>query len=203
MTNLIKSFFAIPLIYLAFFITNESLLYTRDRARIINAHTLHKTIEYYLELYDNYPTSNYNNNISLELFDEGLINYIVRDPVFLTPLNKPIIAYNTLVNIFSQFFTYKSFSNFYDDLTTTLTNPVRMLYTFPLECVLVYTNDDLTQTFEISTFLESRFNKIKMKNDGGNDSTRYETGTNYNLNTSIYIQENKVVSSFINAAIIK
>ena len=74
---------------------------------------------------------------------------------------------------------------------------------YPIDCVIVYKSDIITNSYEISVCLESDFFMNKKKWDGGNDDHRYEIGNDLRLNTEIIVQENGKITSSENSSIFK
>ena len=86
----------------------------------------------------------------------------------------------------------------------TLINPISDdLITYSPDCVITYSSNSETGSYELSVCLESGFFRSKKKWDGGNDDSRYEIGNDLRLNTSVYIDVNNKITSSENTSIIK
>jgi len=77
------------------------------------------------------------------------------------------------------------------------------LITYSPECVITYSSNPETDSYELSVCFESDFFSSKKKWDGGNDDDRYEVGNDLRLNTSIIIDDNNKITSSENTSIIK
>ena len=78
-----------------------------------------------------------------------------------------------------------------------------MFDSYPHDCVIAYSSNNTTGSYEISVCLESDFYKNKKKWDGGNDDNRYEIGSDLRLNTNILIDDNNQITSSDNTSIIQ
>ena len=68
---------------------------------------------------------------------------------------------------------------------------------------MVYSSDNMTNSYEISICLESEFYKHKKKWDGGNDDNRYEIGSDLRLDTAIILNNKNQITSSLNSSIIQ
>ena len=108
---------------------------------------------------------------------------------------------------YSQPSTSDTLDNFYSDISSTQLNDtlsfIAKKSNYPIDCVIVYKSDIITNSYEISVCLESDFFMNKKKWDGGNDDHRYEIGNDLRLNTEIIVQENGKITSSENSSIFK
>ena len=108
---------------------------------------------------------------------------------------------------YSQPSTSDTLDNFNSDISSTQLNDtlsfIAKKSNYPIDCVIVYKSDIITNSYEISVCLESDFFMNKKKWDGGNDDHRYEIGNDLRLNTEIIVQENGKITSSENSSIFK
>ena len=108
---------------------------------------------------------------------------------------------------YSQPSTSDTLDNFDSDISPTQLNDtlsfIAKKSNYPIDCVIVYKSDIITNSYEISVCLESDFFMNKKKWDGGNDDHRYEIGNDLRLNTEIIVQENGKITSSENSSIFK
>ena len=63
-------------------VSTEATKISRDKARLINAHILSQSIQYYKMIHNNLPQSGPNENISDLLLNEQILFDPMRDPVY-------------------------------------------------------------------------------------------------------------------------
>ena len=224
-------FFSISISML--FLSSELSKISRDYARIVNAHTLSKSIQYYKITYGFFPESGYSRDIASLLYEEQILFDIMTDPLSISStikIDKVIddinFSYAKVVSLLNK----DTFSLNYNKLKTKVLkfynlthnepslNPdtlnfndnnleplilIDSLSNFPADCVIVYKADNTTNSYEISMCLESDFFKNKKKWDGGNDDLRLEIGSDLRLNTEIVVRENGKITSSENSSIFK
>ena len=77
-------FFSISISML--FLSSELSKISRDYARIVNAHTLSKSIQYYKITYGFFPESGYSKDIASLLYEEQILFDIMKDPLSILSL---------------------------------------------------------------------------------------------------------------------
>jgi len=214
------------------FISTEATKISRDRARLTNAHILSQSIQYYKMIHNNLPQSGPNQNISDLLLNEQILFEPMRDPVYTSSTIKfdnnvellyssyqklsDLINKDTLVNNYEHLKVniLEYFNLSYNQTDTAKTDSVTLntasdtlsnswVEDFQNDCVIVYSSDNLTNSYEISICLESEFYKHKKKWDGGNDDSRYEIGSDLRLDTEIFVNYNNQITSSLNSSIIQ
>ena len=213
-------------------VSTEATKISRDKARLTNAHILSQSIQYYKMIHNNLPQSGPNENISDLLLNEQILFDPMRDPVYTSStikfdnnvellyssyqklsdlMNKDTLAKNyeyLKVNIleyfnlsYNQTDTAKTDSAVFNTASDTLSSS--WVDDFQNDCVIVYSSDNLTNSYEISICLESEFYKHMKKWDGGNDDNRYEIGSDLRLDTAIILNNKNQITSSLNSSIIQ
>ena len=214
------------------FVSTQATKISRDRARLTNAHILSQSIQYYKMIHNNLPQSGPNQNISDLLLNEQILFEPMRDPVYTSSTIKfdnnvellyssyqklsDLINKDTLVNNYEHLKVniLEYFNLSYNQTDTAKTDSVTLntasdtlsnswVEDFQNDCVIVYSSDNLTNSYEISICLESEFYKHKKKWDGGNDDSRYEIGSDLRLDTEIFVNYNNQITSSLNSSIIQ
>jgi len=171
---------------------NEQILYEemRDPLFISSTIKLDHTVDF---LHDSY----YNISTSLNM-DTLNIRY---NHLKLKALKYFNLTYNTEDTLDNE--STFSITSIDSSTITVLPNSVSVFDSFPRECVIAYSSNNATDSYEISVCLESNFYKSKKKWDGGNDDNRYEIGSDLRLNTNISLNDNNQITSSDNTSIIK
>ena len=214
------------------FVSTQATKISRDRARLTNAHILSQSIQYYKMIHNNLPQSGPNQNISDLLLNEQILFEPMRDPVYTSSTIKfdnnvellyssyqklsDLINKDTLVNNYEHLKVniLEYFNLSYNQTDTAKTDSVTLntasdtlsnswVEDFQNDCVIVYSSDNLTNSYEISICLESEFYKHKKKWEGGNDDSRYEIGSDLRLDTEIFVNYNNQITSSLNSSIIQ
>ena len=220
------------------FVSSEISKISRDYARIENAATLSKSIQYYKIAYGAFPKSGQDQDVATMLYDEQILFNIMRDPISISStvkiddlIDNINYSYSKVLSSFNKDslkFSYERlkiaaldyFNLAYNNLPSTdnsaslnsdvassLNNDsskvINNLSNYPLDCVIAYKADNLSNSYEISVCLESNFFMNKKKWDGGNDDFRYEVGSDLRLDTRIIVQENGQITSSENSSIFK
>ena len=220
------------------FLSSELSKITRDYARLENASNLSKSIQYYNMTYGTLPESGNEFDIATMLYEEQILNSVMKDPISLSATVKIDDTIDNLSSIYSGFIksldtdtlkssydkiktdmlnyfnltynqpsTSDTLENFNNDISSTQLNDtlnfIAKKSNYPIDCVVVYKSDIITNSYEISVCLESDFFMNKKKWDGGNDDHRYEIGNDLRLNTEIIVQENGKITSSENSSIFK
>ena len=195
------------------YISSELSKITRDYARIENAATLSKSIQYYKMTYGVFPKSGSNQDVATMLYE---INYSYAK--IMSTINKDTLKstyerlkigvldyFNLSYNVNSS--SADSIANLSDNVFVNSNNDSLIVKTsssnYPIDCVFVYKADNSSNSYEISVCLESDFFMNKKKWDGGNDDLRYEVGSDLRLDTQIIVQENGKITSSENSSIFK
>ena len=220
------------------FLSSELSKITRDYARLENASNLSKSIQYYKMIYGTLPESGNEFDIATMLYEEQILNSVMKDPISLSATVRIDDTIDNLSSIYSGFIksldtdtlkssydkiktdmlnyfnltynqpsTSDTLENFNSDISSTQLNDtlnfIAKKSNYPIDCVVVYKSDIITNSYEISVCLESDFFMNKKKWDGGNDDHRYEIGNDLRLNTEIIVQENGKITSSENSSIFK
>ena len=230
--SLFKFIIYSTIIVLMLFISTEATKISRDKARLTNAHILSQSIQYYKMIHSAFPQSDPSSNISDLLLNEQILFEPMRDPVYTSSTIKfdnnvellyssyqqlsSLMNKETLLNNYERLKvnTLKYFNLSYNQIDTTNTDSIELSATSDAlknswiedvqnDCAIVYSSDNMTNSYEISICLESEFYKHKKKWDGGNDDNRYEIGSDLRLNTAIILNNKNQITSSPNSSIIQ
>ena len=171
---------------------NEQILFEemRDPLFISSTTKLNQSVDYLHNAYANISTAfnmdtlnHHYNHFKLRMLKYFNLSYNKSDS----------LDYDSTVSIASI-----------DSITiAVLPDSFSMFDSYPHDCVIAYSSNNSTDSYEISVCLESDFYKNKKKWDGGNDNNRYEIGSDLRLNTNILIDDNNQITSSDNTSIIQ
>ena len=220
------------IIVLMLFVSTEATKISRDKARLKNAHILSQSIQYYKMIHGAFPQSGPNLNISDLLLNEQILFEPMRDPVYTSSTIKfdnnvellyssyqqlsSLMNKETLINNYERLKlnTLKYFNLTYNQVDTAMIDSIEFNVTSDTlnnsweediqnDCAIVYSSNNMSNSYEISICLESEFYKHKKKWDGGNDDNRYEIGSDLRLDTAIILNNKNQITSSLNSSIIQ
>ncbi len=220
------------IIVLMLFVSTEATKISRDKARLKNAHILSQSIQYYKMIHGAFPQSDPNLNISDLLLNEQILFEPMRDPVYTSSTIKfdnnvellyssyqqlsSLMNKETLINYYERLKvnTLKYFNLTYNQVDTAMIDSIEFNVTSDTlnntweedvqnDCAIIYSSNNMSNSYEISICIESEFYKHKKKWDGGNDDNRYEIGSDLRLNTAIILNNKNQITSSPNSSIIQ
>ncbi|MAV16672.1 MAG: hypothetical protein CMG08_07755 [Candidatus Marinimicrobia bacterium] len=123
-----------------FFLTIESLRFSRDQVRILNAQTLSKSVQYYYIKQGEYPPSGNNENVCYYLYNRKLLDKPMRDPAYLSNViffEKNIYLIKQFIRELSLVFNSKKLKEEYKTLKGTVVSEFN-----ELRSIIVNSNND-------------------------------------------------------------
>ena len=171
---------------------NEQILFEemRDPLFISSTTKLNQSVDYLHNTYANISTA-----FNMDTLNHRYNHFKLRTLKYfnLTYNTSDSLDYDSAVSITSI------------DSTTiaVLPNSFSVFDSYPYDCVIAYSSNNTTGSYEISVCLESDFYKNKKKWDGGNDDNRYEIGSDLRLDTKISVNDNNQITSSDNTSIIQ
>lgn len=148
----------------------EAVKYGRDMVRVASLNTLNSCIQLYDVKHGVFPPSDGEKSLSEILIQEKCLDKEVRDPILTssTVLMDDMVKKILRIAVWGRDFLPSDLKGNLTALKAEVENERNP------ELVLLYVNGG--KTYELSSKLESRFSQSKMREDGGNDDSRYEMG---------------------------
>ena len=84
MKILLKMTLLVAILFGIYNVALESLRFSRDQVRILNAKALSKSLQFYYLQQGTYPPSGLNDNVCYYLYNRKLINKPMRDPAYMS-----------------------------------------------------------------------------------------------------------------------
>ena len=84
MKILLKMTLLVAILFGIYNVALESLRFSRDQVRILNAKALSKSLQFYYLQQGTYPPSGLNENVCYYLYNRKLINKPMRDPAYMS-----------------------------------------------------------------------------------------------------------------------